>query len=113
MTLEEAINLEHVKRGYKVTCDNHSPYAPTSGYVAYRQGHWTVPKVGCGPLAVFATYTEALDACNRWDGTQIWACCFIESKEKSLYYNNAAHRIQYHSDLIPKGTRFADAVMIL
>ncbi len=110
MTLEKAINLGHVKMGYKATSKvwgRDISWVPfTAREVKYKLNKWTIPRVNCGPLAVFTVYTDLLDFCGTWEETHIWECCFIKSKETSLYVNGA------YADHVPMGTRFADAVML-
>ena len=55
-----------------------SVWAPRAGVVRYRQDHWTRPREGCGPLAVFKDIMPAQVFRNSFQPLnqpwEIWEC---------------------------------------
>lgn len=87
-----------------------------AGYraVKYRIGHWTRPRVGFGPLAVFASLAEARGF--LWNTLGVGGCliaeCYYEpSEDKTLWYLAAGER-WFPEFRLPSGTCFAARVFL-
>ena len=79
--------------------------------VKYKVGKWTKPNEGCGPLAVFKTFEDALEF-NSSSMADLHKCLWEESSDDGLWYISNGR--VYCADLdLPKGTGFASRVMIV
>jgi len=109
------------KIGYKVVNKkNLSASTPDPEAVHYRLRKWTLPKKGCGPLAVFIKRSYAMHYISHEQAPpksfRIYCCIYIPSNQPGLHLRNDFASKNYYEtprSILPKGTDLASAVLLI
>jgi len=97
-----------------------SVYVDRRGKVEYKENEWIEPQEHCGPLAVFATVSDAkrfIEIFDVSDGV-IYTCEIKKSRESALWIKHGSvskgcyKRLSTPLGLCPNGTLLAKRVMI-
>jgi hypothetical protein len=109
-----------IKQGYKVVYNSPFKKQPLCSVwspktIPYYKGKKTKRPIKCGPLAVFNSLENAQNFASIDD--QIFKCRYKESKDKKFWFFNTINGLieysEYSTERLPKGTRFADWVILL
>lgn len=83
--------------------------------VKYKEYEWVEPLEGHGPLAVFYDLDAAVEFTRYFPRSLIYHCDYKPSEEKMFWYRKSIggrRVINHRCDGFPRGTIFADRVMI-
>jgi len=82
--------------------------------LVYCFNKWTLPMIGCGPLALFKTYNAAIKFIgeNLWYD-KIYRCEYTPSTIDKLWYTESDGSIEELYYNVPNGTVFAKAIKLL
>lgn len=110
---------EKWKIGYKILAVQNKNLVSYStqkkdGGIRYYINKVNMPKKDCGPLAVFKTLKNAMDALYKPDGYCIYQCEYVVSKTK-YFYSKAykSFKISRSSIFYQEGTEFVDKIILI
>ena len=88
---------------------HNTPRAEKHARRLYEVGEETTPRLGCGPLCVFATYEAAREYSHLLGDFVIHPCAYVHSRELTAWHTGNDIRLYQ----MPEGTRLADRVYLL
>ena len=82
------------------------------GGIQYPKMQEVTPQWGCGPLAVFTSYEDAVYFCRKFSDVEveIVPCAYVPSTKKQMWYKLLRIRITKELTEAPPGTALAEKV---